>query len=476
LKSKNLILLASTFIAVFVIALIKGNYDNKVVFTGDEWDYQSIGVNSYYGYKFLTTGRLKETEAYKFKGLDDGKIKFWEGFTGRSAYYRVPFYPFFISMTYKFFGVNPIIVKYIQLFLLTVSGLLLVYIGRLVWGERGFYIGYLSFIIFVGLNYRFSSHLMPENWQFLFLSVITICLFYHYMGSRPCSFFMGVILGLSCLNKGTTFFLFPLIVITDLFYNKFKKKGHLYNMLLFALGFSVITGLWSIYVSVERNQLTFLSSQTGEVLLDGNNENSTDGLWHPEWRNNPDSFYNTDKMGNSAGVLRVMNFYLKNPGYLSNFPAKIKAGFAPVYSFNALVCLYFIFLSSSIYRRAKYRTTGLNKTALISVALLLICFSICFGFISRSLNDKLFFIVVILIFLLSVVVYKRFLNELKIPLQFFIILMNFLIFTLAFYVCNETYASRYVKTMDGIFILLTFYLLFETFGFLNKSPFKFQKE
>ena len=461
---------------MFIIALLKGDYDNNVVFTGDEWDYQSIGVNSYYGYEFLTTGRLQEVDAYKFKELDDGKIKYWEKFSGRVAYYRVPFYPIFISLTYKLFGVNPVIVKYIQLFLLVVAGLLLVYIGMLAWGEKGFYIGYLSFILFVGLNYRFSCHLMPENWQLLFLSVMTICLFYYFTGSRSCSVLLGVILGLSCLNKGTTFFLFPIIVITDLFYIKFKKKGHWYNMLLFALGFSVITGSWSIYVSIERNQLTFLSTQTGEVLLDGNNEYCADGLWHPEWRDSPDSFYNTDKMGNSAGVLRVINFYVKNPGYVSNFPAKIKAGFAPVNSFNAMICLYLIFFSSHICRRSYFTDTGLKKTAAIFFALFLLGISICFGLISRSLSDKLFFSVVTVIFILSVVFYKEVVSELKLPLQFFIILMNFLIFTLAFYVCNETYPSRYVKTMDGIFILLTFYFSFEIFDSLNKSLFKFKKE
>jgi 4-amino-4-deoxy-L-arabinose transferase-like glycosyltransferase len=461
---------------MFVIALLKGDYDNKVVFTGDEWDYQSIGVNSYYGYKFLTTGRLKEADAYMFKDLDDGKIKYWENFSGRIAYYRGPFYPLFISLTYKAFGVNPIIIKYIQLFLLVVAGFLLVFIGRLAWGEKGFYIGYLSFILFVCLNYRFSFHLMPENWQFLFLSVITICLFYHYMGSRPYSVILGVILGLSCLNKGTTFLLFPIIVFTDLFYNRFKKKGHLYNMVLFALGFSVITGFWSIYVSIERNQLTFISAQTEEVLLDGNNEYCSDGLWHPEWRDRPNSFYNTDKMEDNAGVLRVINFYVKNPGYLSNFPAKIKAGFAPVYSFNALVCLYLIFLSSRIYLRSEITATRLKKTSFIIFALFLLAVSILFGLTSGSLSDILFFSVVTVIFILSVVFCKKFLTELKLPFQFFIILMNFMIFTLAFYVCNETYPSRYVKTMDGIFILLTFYLLFEIFDFPNQNPFKFQQE
>ena len=476
LKARKLIFLTGTFMLLYVIVSIICDYDNKVVFTGDEWDYQSIGVNSFYGYEFLTTGRLKETDAYKFKELDEAKTKFWEGFSGTKAYYRVPFYPLFVSFIYKLFGISPIIVKYIQLFLLVLSGLLLVSIGRMAWGERGFYIGYLSFILFVGLNYRFSSHLMPENWQFLFLSVITVCLLRHYKGSSAYSVILGLTLGISCLNKGTTFLLFPIIIITDLLYSRLKNKSHWKNMVLFAVSFAVITVSWSTYVSYERNQLTFLSAQAGEVLLDGNNEYCKDGLWHPEWRDRPDSWYRTDNMENRTGIIRVINFYVNNPRYVSNFTAKIKAGFAPVHSFIAMISLYLAFLATLIYRKSAFTAASLSRTAVIIFVLLLLCFSVCFGFFSGSFNDVLFFSVVTLIFFLSIVFCRRLINEIKIPYVFFIVLLNFLIFTLAFYVCNETYQSRYVKTMDGILILISFYFLFEIFDFPHKNPLKFHKE
>lgn len=476
LKTGKLILLPGTAILVFVIVSILCDYDNSVVFTGDEWDYHSIGVNTYYGYEFPTTGRLKETSLYKFTELDEGKIRFWEGFSGIKAYYRVPFYPLFVSIIYKCVGVNPIIIKYIQLFLLVMSGLMLVLIGRMAWGERGFFIGYLSFIVFVCLNYRFTTHLMPENWQLLFLSVITACLFTHYKGSFMYSALLGLTLGLSCLNKGTTFFLFPIIIVADLLFWRIKNKSHWKNMVLFAVSFTVITGLWSIYVSHERNQLTFLSAQTDEVLLDGNNEYCIDGLWHPEWRDKPDSWYKTDNLENKSGILRVINFYMKNPRYVSNIPAKFKAGFATVYSLIAMICLYLLLLGTAIYRESTFPVAGLKRTSLRIGALLLMCFSICFGFFSGSFNEIVFFSVVTLIFVLSVVFGRRLVKELKLPYEFYIILLNFLIFTLAFYVCNETYPSRYVKTMDGIFILSGFYFLFKIYDFAQIKPLKFQKE
>lgn len=461
MKTKKLILLIGTTILICTIVIIKGDYDKMVDFTGDEWEYQSIGVNSYFGYDFLTTGRIKEIEAYKFKNLDNAKIQFWERFSGQKAYYRSPFYPFFVSIIYKLCGINPVIVKYIQLLLILSSGLLLILIGRLAWGEKGFYIGYVSFILFVILNYRFPEHLMPENWQFLFLSLMTICLFNHFKGSRIHSILLGIILGISCLNKGTTFFLFPLIILFNLYYLIFKNKKQWQNLSLFAFGFIVITGPWTLKISQETNQFTFISTQTSEVLLDGNNEYCKDGLWHPEWRENPNSFYNTDKMKDKTKILRVINFYKKNPGSLSNFPGKIKKAYAPVYSFIALITFYLILLSIRLYHESDSSTKGLNKLFNKIMMVLLFCFSIYFGLFSKTLTDMLFFSILFLIFLFSLVYYKGVIKNVDLPFEFFIIFLNFLIFTFTFYVCNETYPSRYVKTMDGIFILVSVYLLFE---------------
>jgi 4-amino-4-deoxy-L-arabinose transferase-like glycosyltransferase len=475
LKTKKLILLIGTFFLICSIVIIKGDYNNMVDFTGDEWDYQSIAVNNYFGYDFLTTGRIKEIEAYKFENLDSGKIQFWERFSGQMAYNRSPLYPFFVASIYKLCGINPAIVKYIQLLLIAASGLLLVFIGRLAWGEKGFYIGYVSFIFFVFLNYRFSEHLMPENWQFLFLALITICLFYHYKGSRTYSIILGILLGISCLNKGTTFFLFPLIFFADLFYCRFKNKVRWQNMGLFAIGFLVITGLWSFDVSKQRNQFTFISSQTSEVILDGNNEYCKDGLWHPEWKGNLNSFYNTDKMTNKPKILRVINFYIENPGSLSNFPGKIKKAYAPVFSFIALITFYLILLSLRLYLESDVNYKGFYKLIIKTITVLLFCFSICFGLFSKAVPEVVFFSLLLLIFFFSLAFYKGVLKKVDLPFEFFIIFLNFLIFTLTFYVCNETYPSRYVKTMDGIFILVSVYLFFEIIRNSSKFILEYRK-
>lgn len=475
-KRGKLILLVGTTVLLYILVSLTCNYDNTVIFTGDEWDYQSIGVNTYYGSEFLTTGRIWEIDYYKFTDLDSGKLGFWESFSGKKAYHRVPFYPLFLSITYRIFGINPVIVKYIQLFVLLISGLFLVLAGKIVWGNKGFWIGYLSFLLFTGLNYRFTEHLMPENWQFLFLAVIMVSLYFHFRSSLTYSAILGLALGFSCLNKGTTFLLFPIIIAADLYNWKFKRRLHWKNMMVFCATFALITGLWSVYISHEREQFTFLSAQTGEVLLDGNNEYCGDGLWHPEWRDRPDSFYNNDQLEKMPDFIRATNFYIKNPAHLSNFPAKLKAGFAPVGSFIALLCLYLIWLASIICRKSRRQDNRMRISTGMTISLLLLCISICFAIFSGKLNAVLFFAFVSLIFLLAGFLAKKFTKEWGIPFEFLIILLNFLIFTLVFYVCNETYPSRYVKTMDGLLILLSVRLLFDIIDNLKKVSLIYEEE
>jgi hypothetical protein len=460
-KPNKLIFLLCAFILTSAIIIIKGDYDNKVDFTGDEWDYQSIAVNSCFGDDFLTTGPIHDIETYRFKNLDQGKITFWERFSGQKAYHRSPFYPLFLIVVYKSFGINPVIVKYIQLLVLLISGLLLIPIANIAWGEKGYYIGYLSFIIFVFLNYRFSEHLMPENWQFLFLALIIISLFNHYKRSTKYSVVLGILLGISCLNKGTTFFLFPLIIISDLIYCRYKDHGHWGNMFFFASGFILITGIWSLNISMQRNQLTYISSQTSEVILDGNNEYCGDGLWHPEWKGIPDSYYNNDKGNKKSELLRVIKFYIKNPASLSNFAGKIKRAYAPLHSFIVLITFSLILMSLKRYPGSESILMREGNLLTKSGLILLFCLATGIGVSMKNLPDPVFFTLFILFCSLCVFFNKKIKETVQIPYEFIIIFLNFLVFTLTFYVCNETYSSRYVKTMEGIFILVSVYLFFE---------------
>jgi len=410
MKKNQKYLLVLVIAAAVVFIMIRGNYTNSVIFTGDEWEYQSIGVNFYYGHDFLTTGLIENAETYKITSLDEGKMEFWKRFSGFKAIHRSPLYPFFICSVYKVAGINPVLVKYIQLLILFVSAFLLIIIGRYLWGDKGFYIGIASFLAFIILNYKYPEHLMPETFQSFFLHLLILCTARYYRGSIGSAIAAGIILGISALNKGTMILLFPMMIIYGVYRIWTSHKHNYTGLIMFAAGFLVVTGSGSMMLSIEQNRFIYISTQGNEVLLDGNNELCADGLWHPEWRENNSSYYHHDHGENWPSLFRVFQFYYNNPNFLFNLFPKITHGF----------CV----LPSSIF-----------------------CFA--FGFI---------------------LLFIRWIQKAKAPLfvpaYFYLVFLNFLIFTLLFYADNETYLSRYVKTMDGVFLLTGLYFLCEAYSFI----------
>ena len=90
MKLKKRHVLVGITVFLYLILVFKGNFKNSVIFAGDEWEYQAVAVNHYYGHGFLTTGRLEDTGKYKISELDIEKLHFWENKSGK-AYHRSPF-------------------------------------------------------------------------------------------------------------------------------------------------------------------------------------------------------------------------------------------------------------------------------------------------------------------------------------------------------------------------------------------------
>lgn len=455
LKKRHLLLGITVFLYLFLV--YKGNFKNSVIFEGDEWEYQAIAVNHYYGHGFLTTGRIEDIAKYKISELDTEKLHFWDSKSGK-AYYRSPFYPFFLSLCYQVLGISPLPVKLFQLLLVFVAGLLLIRIGEQCWGSKGNIIGIFSFVGFVLLNYRFAEHLMPESWQLLFVSIILYSLFFHYKNRPLYSIALGVVLGISVLNKGTTLLLFPIVLIYDLYLIVTQAKLRIQNTSLFAISFLIVAYSWSFYLSKQVHAPTFISLQTNSVLLDGNNEYCIDGYWHPEWRNDSNCFYNQSHLKNKSNVEKVASFYLQNPAFLKNLTYKVEAGFHSLYSVQILLILFFSRLSVLLFNWIT-GNSGSNKksTVVMQYLLPLVAFSFLLFFTGFMENIPYTFMVLLFLFVQIGILKNDIKISLKLPSHFSILILNFFIFTILFYVCNEVYTSRYVKTMEGIILLAVVY-------------------
>jgi len=87
---------------------------------------------------------------------------------------------------------------------------------------------------------------------------------------------------------------------------------------------------WTLYMSYKSEHFVFLSPQGYSLLLDDNNEQCVDGMWHPEWKENEYSFYNTDGIDNQYAINKVINFYWHNPNLFPRCMVnKFLKGFGP---------------------------------------------------------------------------------------------------------------------------------------------------
>ncbi|MBF0410394.1 MAG: hypothetical protein HQM10_23810 [Candidatus Riflebacteria bacterium] len=148
------------------------------------------------------------------------------------------------------------------------------------------------------------------------------------------------------------------------------SKNMIVSLLVWFCCISIPLVLYSFYVSNHFGRFVFLSTQSENMLLDGNNELTLEnGDWHPEWRQYPDCFYNQKNLEGGA-LKKVFEFYRNNPGYL--VPAmlnKLKSGFDSFY-FLKLAMILFSFKLMLFQLKINIVNSGLFQKLFIYIILM----------------------------------------------------------------------------------------------------------
>ncbi len=455
-----------TCLGFIVFSIIASNQlTDTAYFGGDTFEYQSMGVNFALGHGMHRMGDAEKFETYKFDSKDS--FFYEENFQNRLFVntFRTPIYPLFLGFTYKIFGISPLLVKYIQLFLLAIVAGFLPFIGYYYWGKLGFISGIIAAPIYLATSYTIALTLMTEALISFVLFLIIICyMFYQSKQTKLSAALLGVILGLGLLTKGSLIFI-PFILLVYLFirFYKDRNKIDLKNLPIIFTSLILTILPWSIFASYHSNSLVILSIQANTILLETNNEDCIDGDWHPYFRvqgkDDRKYLYNRDNMDNYPASYRVVNFYLTNynlfPKIMLN---KIMLGFS---TFIFLKISIFIFILGYYSSLLKTRTST-RFYYLLSSVLIIICFAILNRFEINPITEEHIFPLLFILIIPPILFLKNI--QIRIPEIMITFFVNFILLTIIFFG-----DPRYVGVMNFVFILSGVYYLIDYI-------FNFQKE
>ena len=471
-------------------------FDDSSNCWGDERDYQSTAVNFSKGYGLQIFGVLGNWDDYKFLYGDNNEVG---GFVSSHYYnfYRTPMYPLFVGSIYFFTGVHPYIVKLVQLFLIVLVGVYLPLLGYQFWQKKGFYVGLLASPFFIFSNYLYAAVILTEAFVVFIIFLMVVSWLYHKKHQSYFSFaLLGFVLGISWLSKGIlmpiTLFVF---IYEGLGFLKNKNK-QLFTKLCLMVGVFILPILpYSIYVNLHAKEyyatfdgivgkpypsadytkkpsFIFISTQGKTMLLDAHNEYVYYGFWNPQWKNEPRSFYNNDKMSDKSAAIRIFNFYSSHPKLIFKLlKEKILSGFFTMYFF-CFVILIFIFDSvrmlflSFFEKRKLIYSIFLVSTVLLIISGMLLYVTTFSGpvyFMRQSFFQHYVLMGNIMIGTLLFMLIAAILNRKKEKLIHppFIISATFLSFVFMIAItCDPGVEFRFVKLLDFIFILFSFYYFF----------------
>jgi hypothetical protein len=432
---------------------------------GDIWEYQAMAVNFANGHG-LKVGSILPYEEYRFSTLDKDtehykryKKRFLEAGEegGRDNFYRTAGYPVFLAALYKLFGVHPALAKHIQLFLLVVIAASLPALGNALGGRRGFYAGLLGGFLFLAMKSYMANRIMTEALMSfsVFLSLLLWLAFNKHRKSIPLAVIFGVSLTSLLLVKGIFIFVPPLfysyMFLETFFWKRYKRKIFCICLASFALTLLP----YSVYVSIKTDSVVLLSTQSKNVMLDGNNEESLhSGKWNKQWHFDENSFYNKKmrETGNESSLFLLKEFYkvhYKNiPWIIRN---KLHDGFRKDFMLEIFAILLFL-TNVLVFFRKNYKAL-----ALFSIVAVVSYFVLFFFLRSFFVTGLVMFLGTIPLFALDGSLLSRasafWKNTTLMGIS--LIFLNFFIITILLFG-----DLRFILPINFLFYPLVFYMLF----------------
>jgi len=475
-KKNRLLFIAILFVLQWLIVLPFFHPADTAQTKSDSHEYQMFAVNFSEGRGVNVYGALTSAEDYKLDIVTPELKNLWEQ-TNAISTYRMPVYGIFAGIVYSFFGVSPLILKYIQLLLIIIVSVSLPWLGFRFWGERGFISGVIGSFVHTLVNSPLATFVLTETLiMFFFWLIVVVYSFYLKRQHTLLAALLGLIMGTALLLKGNFIFIPFLILLIELYFSYKQKTWKRLRLATISLIFlvAVITP-WSIYATKHYGSTVILSTQGSEVFADGNNEyNVESGVWAPAWRTDQNCFLNIHKNESKSEKVLIAKFYLQNPLWF--IKAMVKKFFAGIY-LNFLMFILFTLVIAhniSILFLKKNNNLSIKFAILFLVGILgaipflsalsiYIKYAEAYDFLQNILPFQYFFVEysypIYLIWLIVIIwgiyqsIRKQQFSDLPIPLA--VVFLNCWILT------QLTFGDiRFLWVLNFVFILLVFdYLL-----------------
>lgn len=335
LSTRKAALFSALLMCVYFMAFgVFNTYTDSVPLSGDSWEYQTMGVNLARGHGVQRLSLLEPFADYKFDTQEVDSESLYN--LKISPYYivdtyRTPAYSLFLGLVYKLFGLNPSIVKVIQLLLLCFVAAFSAWLFYRLWQFKGMCAGLAGGVIFL-LNYNHLAHDIMTEVLLIFFSflLVSLAVIYEENKSLLTASLLGLVCALALLTKGMLIFVitFYLIYQMILYFRTKEKKVRGSIRMLFAV---FVLGLlpWTIYASyinkfmliepISKTQIITATSRVeaifGNTVIDENNIVNVVG--------DINEIYYSNKYWDENRYIFVKDFVQKHPGVVKQTYATV---------------------------------------------------------------------------------------------------------------------------------------------------------
>lgn len=247
-------------------------------------------------------------------------------FLGDGAFFRAPFYPYFLAAIFKIFGTNLLISRVIQ-HIIGIGAVLLTYrLADRAFGKRtAFWAGIIA-AVYPTLIYFESRLLLDSIAVFLDLLLLNILVDAFEKDSLPGYLLSGIILGASALTRPNILLFSPFILLWFLLARKGEFKKNILRIIPVALGAILIVSPVTLRNYIKSGDFVLIATQGGVNFYIGNNPLS-DGAtasipeFGERWEYRDCIALAEESTGGKLSPSEVSEFfYKKGLGFIANNP------------------------------------------------------------------------------------------------------------------------------------------------------------